>query len=55
MLQPASLITEVCSAAREFLEGECNIKAELHCFQHHPESLSAPLQAGGPHLETGVT
>lgn len=55
MLQPASLITEVHSATREFLEGECDLKAELRCFQCHPECHSAPGEARGPHLETGVT
>lgn len=41
MLQSARLITEVRSATREFLEGECDLKAGLHGFQCHPESLSA--------------
>lgn len=50
MQQPASFITQVCNATRKFLEGECDLKAELCCFQHHPdtESPSAPPQAYPP-------
>lgn len=50
MLQPASFITQVCKATRKFLEGECDLKAELCCFQYPPdaESLSAPAQAYPP-------
>ena len=50
MLQPASFITQVCNATRKFLEGQCDLKAELPCFQHPPdaESLSAPAQAYPP-------
>lgn len=39
MLQPASIITEVCSATENFWKE--NLKAELHCFQCLSESLSA--------------
>ena len=47
MLHTASFITQVCNATRQFLQGECDFKAELRCFQHPPdaESLSAPAQA----------
>lgn len=50
MLQPATFITQACNATTKFLEGERDLIAELHCFQHPPdtESLSAPAGAYPP-------